>query len=386
MPKTSGWTGLAFSLFLPLAVSLRPAIGAELPPATLGNLAITALPAADLASRGIEPLALGDLEAPTGHIVVADPLVQPDRQALARAVPPGRYPVMLYKAQGRIAMALLRLAPGTVTHWEIAVLPGQDPATLKPDEIFGYPVDTGLGCFMDVEAAKAMATREALQKARQQNSSRPYDNYYDDVLANELSGDNENHVMHRPLAPDPANVAVFQSGWGDGFYASYWGLDDSGKALALVTDFEVIENGDGRSDYGRYKIAALGALTPQQQDDSRAAYKAMQEDDLKTLQALLASGRVTPETWVMDAGSSFSFETIRLDKPAALELLVRYGAVMAMPKGLLDGTYADWARSFAKHKDNPKVKPRSPELMEVIRRWEAGEIALADDAPVRTAK
>ncbi|WP_225764994.1 DUF4241 domain-containing protein [Inquilinus sp. Marseille-Q2685] len=38
-----------------------------------------------------------------------------------------------------------------------------------------------------------------------------------------------------------ANVAMFSSGWRDGFYASYFGLDETGRVVALVTDFGVVE-------------------------------------------------------------------------------------------------------------------------------------------------
>ena len=38
-----------------------------------------------------------------------------------------------------------------------------------------------------------------------------------------------------------ANVAMFSSGWGDGFYASWFGLDEAGRVVALVTDFGVVE-------------------------------------------------------------------------------------------------------------------------------------------------
>ncbi len=36
-------------------------------------------------------------------------------------------------------------------------------------------------------------------------------------------------------------VAAFSSGYGDGCYPSYFGLDEAGKPCALVTDFLVLE-------------------------------------------------------------------------------------------------------------------------------------------------
>src|SRR5262249_4363576 len=86
------------------------------------NLEVVSLSESELAERKIKTIALGNLELPTGQIVATDPLVQPDRHALARGVAPGRYPVTLYDAHGRIALAALRLRPGKPAKWEIATL------------------------------------------------------------------------------------------------------------------------------------------------------------------------------------------------------------------------------------------------------------------------
>ncbi|NOT69817.1 MAG: DUF4241 domain-containing protein [Hyphomicrobium sp.] len=46
-------------------------------------------------------------------------------------------------------------------------------------------------------------------------------------------------VLMQPLGE--VNVAMFHSGWGDGFYASYFGYDADGNVAALVTDFATID-------------------------------------------------------------------------------------------------------------------------------------------------
>ncbi len=43
-------------------------------------------------------------------------------------------------------------------------------------------------------------------------------------------------------------MAIFWSGWGDGFYPVFWGLDKDGRPLVLLTDFQVTENADGRRE------------------------------------------------------------------------------------------------------------------------------------------
>ena len=34
---------------------------------------------------------------------------------------------------------------------------------------------------------------------------------------------------------------MFQSGWGDGLYASWFGYDAQGRVVALLTDFNVVD-------------------------------------------------------------------------------------------------------------------------------------------------
>lgn len=203
------------------------------------NLGVFALSDAELAERQITVTPIGDLELPTGEIIVCDPLITgTEMPALSRKVKPGRYPVSLLEAQGRVAVAALRFRPGTPVRWELATLPGQDVATLKGDEIFGYPVDAGLGSFMDKTAMVLMSEQQSKLQADQ--------NYYDDVLAAEFAPNQDRFVMHRPVAGNPLNIAMFWSGWGDGFYPSFWGLDAAGEPLLLTTDFGVLEDADGR--------------------------------------------------------------------------------------------------------------------------------------------
>ena len=204
-----------------------------------GNLGVFALSDAELAERQITVTPIGDLELPTGEIIACDPLTTgTDWPALSRKVKPGRYPVSLLEAQGRVAAAVLRLRPGTPARWELATLPDQDTSTLKGDEAFGYPVDVGLGSFMDKMAMVLLSEQRDKLEADQ--------NYYDDVLAAEFAPNQDRFAMHHPVPGNPLNIAIFWSGWGDGIYPSFWGLNAAGEPLVLMTDFDVLENADGR--------------------------------------------------------------------------------------------------------------------------------------------
>ncbi|MBZ9675338.1 DUF4241 domain-containing protein [Mesorhizobium sp. ES1-1] len=228
-----------------LAASVVPSlsIAAQWDPSQASsNLGVFALSDAELVERQITVTPIGELVLPTGEIIACDPLTTgTDWPALSRKVKPGHYPVSLLEAQGRVAGAVLRFRPGTPVRWELATLPGQDVSTLKGEEAFGYPVDAGLGSFMDKTAMALMSAEQDKLKADQ--------NYYDDVLAAQFAPNQDRFAMHHPVTGNPLNIAMFWSGWGDGIYPSFWGLDAAGEPLLLLTDFGVLENADGRGSH-----------------------------------------------------------------------------------------------------------------------------------------
>ncbi|BAT58691.1 hypothetical protein GJW-30_1_01218 [Variibacter gotjawalensis] len=201
-----------------------------------GNLIVVDLTPDELAKRAIDVVPLGDLEVPSGKLVATDPIVDLDQAPFVREVPPGRYPVTLYEAGYFVALAAIRFAPGAVDHWELARLPGRGIAVAAdPEEFHGHDVDSARSCFMDAQAIPAIKKDVAIAAENGDAGD-----YVMDLLA-------EENLMYWPLDDDPVNVAIFQSGNGDGAYQSYWGLCAAGTPLALVTDFKIIKNADARS-------------------------------------------------------------------------------------------------------------------------------------------
>lgn len=192
-----------------------------------------------LHSRSFRTLELGGLKIVSGRISASDPFVSIDaRKPFSEPVPNGTFPVRLAIAQGgindgRIAFARVDFSSTPAVEWRMAVIAGQDAATLKPGEIFGYPVDAGTGSFYDPKAGEAL---NALLKV---NS----DAWQDWQTQGEANGKaaslKPNFFLMLPAGE--TNVAIFASGWGDGFYASYFGFDKDGRVVALVTDFAIID-------------------------------------------------------------------------------------------------------------------------------------------------
>lgn len=183
---------------------------------------------------------IGLLEVTTGQVVACDPMVMPDRNAFTQTVPNGRHPVSIAIARNRggderIAYTRLRFSDAAPVRWEMALLEGQDSATLRGDEFFGYGVDAGTGCFMDRRAGQLLEARMQAE-----------DDYYETIME-EMDKTYAHTRSWADLRPDPSapeNVICFSSGWGDGSYPSFFGFDAEGKVAMLVTDFLVTESAD----------------------------------------------------------------------------------------------------------------------------------------------
>jgi len=185
---------------------------------------------------------IGELHFPTGHVVACDPLIIYGAKAFEQRIPAGSYPIelaiahFLENSDQRVATALLRVASGAPRHWRMATWAGQNPAKLKAGQSFGYGVDSGTGCFMDLAAAQ-----------RLERNFRADEHAIDQLIETMQL----NYIPTRYWAivtlDEPAGLdcAVFSSGIGDGFYTSYWGYDDSGAAACLMTDFGLLIEEDG---------------------------------------------------------------------------------------------------------------------------------------------
>ena len=179
----------------------------------------------------------GDLVLPTGRVVASDVFFF-TTEPFIRSLPAGRHPVVLLSSArdpdlvGDIAAAMIRAAPGDPVSWELALVAGQDPTTLQPGEFFGYGVDSGTGCFASAEAVDVLTRGDFdAYSDRIQQGMFPSDDVADWKASVE--------VMVDPATS--ANVIGFRSGFGDGAYPSWFGLDANGEPLVLLTDFGILE-------------------------------------------------------------------------------------------------------------------------------------------------
>lgn len=181
----------------------------------------------------------GYLTIISNQICAADPFVTiGDRLPFTQAIPNGEHRVRLavgdFPSGGhRVALARVDFSTKPAVRWQMATVAGQDISLLKPDEIFGYGVDAGTGSFYDPkagEAAKVLLTAEPDAWEQWQTDG--------EASGAKVIGP---YSFLLTVSLGPANIVMFHSGWGDGFYASYFGFDAAGNVTALVTDFATID-------------------------------------------------------------------------------------------------------------------------------------------------
>jgi hypothetical protein len=154
----------------------------------------------------------GVLALASGSVYAGDPF-GPREEAFVRCVQPGWYPVFVSWAEiegeprRRSVVAWLQFSDQPVTRWEQALTVEQDVASLEPGQMFGCPVDSGCACFADPGA---------------------------DRSEDELDG----NIEESACVGD--HLVAFTSGWGDGHYACFWGLDPRGEPSVLLLDAELI--------------------------------------------------------------------------------------------------------------------------------------------------
>jgi hypothetical protein len=173
---------------------------------------------------------LPDLELPSGRIVAADGLIG-GSEPFSRTVPPGSYPLALAVArlgdEERVALAIIRFSNGRAVKWEMAISEGV--AASDDGQSAGFGVDTGKGSVGDATAQQLIAY------------ARDEDDQFNDELLERMKAAYKHARNWIHIDTPNGSSAVFSSGYGDGFYTSYFGIDDTGNAVSLVTDFKLIK-------------------------------------------------------------------------------------------------------------------------------------------------
>jgi len=182
---------------------------------------------------------LGKLHLSTGRVVASDPLVFRDQPPFLMEVPPGEYEVSLSVAaisggDRRVAFAMLRFGElSEISEWTL--LEHAEWPARRGDSRTSYDVDSGTGCFMDA------ATQKILDEKLEDEQ---FDEFFCNEIAKPYETDRIDWINLYPDGGKDDNVMAFSTGWGDGSYSTYGGLDAEGRPVCFLTDFEVVRDSE----------------------------------------------------------------------------------------------------------------------------------------------
>jgi hypothetical protein len=197
----------------------------------------------DVEGSTIEELEIGTVYLPSGKIIVCDPLVYYNTEPLKKTVSSGTYPLKIYIARtedfgDRYALAKLEFDKSVAVKWMLAY------SSYQGKNILGFPVDAGLAGIFDVEAQ--LEYQKFMKDFYKKN---PNGNLYDDFFAAEFKKNAEHqndpndigNWINFTFPESNHNITMFQSGFGDGLYSCYWGMNKSNNIVSLVVDFELFQ-------------------------------------------------------------------------------------------------------------------------------------------------
>lgn len=217
--------------------------------------------AKEIAGKSLTVMDIGLCDLPSGEVLVRDPLVylgDRDERPYFLTAPAGRYrtEVCVVKADdkdcNRYAAVRLKFSDKRPVKFYEALIGNENLDELEEGEYFGFNVDAGLGCICDKEIHRIYCDWDA-----QWRKEHPDDDIYDDYFASLFK---ESYLQHPEYQRDGGDwlnwqipgteyhMPIFQSGFGDGAYPVYWGIDEDGVICQLVIQFIDIQLAYGEEE------------------------------------------------------------------------------------------------------------------------------------------
>ncbi|WP_234111225.1 DUF4241 domain-containing protein [Chryseobacterium sp. R2A-55] len=191
----------------------------------------------------LETFEVGKIELPTGKLVASDPLTTGEMPAFETAFPIGEFPVFVHKERDSncVAYAEIVFSDREISEWKLATRSGEHPKDLKEGEIFGYPVESGMGCFMDLETQTEL---NHLEKRLFHRKGDDFMGIYEEFFHQHFFDENgaiDQFAFLKPNDEKPGNIIAFETGYGEGFYASYIGVDPNNSPVKIISEFIEVE-------------------------------------------------------------------------------------------------------------------------------------------------
>lgn len=188
----------------------------------------------------LETYEVGKIHISSGKIVASDALISPDKSAFNQEFPKGDFQVLVHKERESNCIAYAEIVfdkNQLAENWALALCDDQNPNDLKEGEIFGYPVESGMGSFMDKDAQYALNNLEQeLFHKKGADFLGIYEEFFHSHFFDEKGAIDQFAVL-KPYDNKKENIVAFETGYGEGFYASYIGYSKDNQVVKLISEF-----------------------------------------------------------------------------------------------------------------------------------------------------
>lgn len=191
----------------------------------------------------VDTFEAGNIQITSGCLVACDPLTTSDMQAFSTQFPVGEFPVLVHieKESNCVAYVEIVFKDSKISTWKMATTKDQSILDLKDEEIFGYPGASGMGCLMDIEAQKSLQILEQkIFEEKGEKFSGIYEEFFYPYFFNADGVVNQYAFLH-PDQEVKNTIFAFETGYGDGFYASYIAFDIENNPIKIISEFIEIE-------------------------------------------------------------------------------------------------------------------------------------------------
>lgn len=187
----------------------------------------------------LESFEVGKIYLSSGKLVACDPVITNDMQPFTTVFPKGDFAVLLHKERESncVAYAEIVFSSSEIADWQLATTEGQLIKDLAEGEIFGYPVESGMGCFMDADTQNTLNELEhRLYHSKGVDFMGIYEEFFHEHFFDE-NGAIDQYAFLKPSESHPGIIFAFETGYGEGFYASYVAYDKNRVPVKIVTEF-----------------------------------------------------------------------------------------------------------------------------------------------------
>ncbi|WP_027384111.1 DUF4241 domain-containing protein [Epilithonimonas caeni] len=188
----------------------------------------------------LETYEVGEIHISSGRIVASDALIMPDKSAFEQEFPKGDFTVLIHKERESNCVAYAEIVfdkNQLAENWALALCDDQNLKDLKEGEIFGYPVESGMGSFMDKDAQAALNNLEQeLFHKKGADFMGIYEEFFHSHFFDEKGAIDQFAVL-KPYDDKKENLIAFETGYGEGFYASYIGYSKDNQVVKLISEF-----------------------------------------------------------------------------------------------------------------------------------------------------